>query len=174
MLKKILVWSLPMVLAATAALAQSADDSKDLKQLQKQATRLDNEANQGQEQGAVFDSLSKQLNVPVTTLQTEQKSTNFGFGQLFIANSLATASGKTFDQISQEFKSGKGWGEIAKENNLKLGRVVSDLKRANAQVEKDRADRAQGGGAAAAASQNRQGPPSSHGAAGPAGGRGHH
>ena len=141
MLRKLLLLSLTLALAAVSALAQSTDSPKDLKEMQKQATRLDSKASQGE--GTVLNSLSTQLNVPVATLQAEQKSTNFGPGQLFIANSLATASGKTFDQIAQEFKSGKGWGEIAKENNLKLGKVVSDLKRANTQVEKDRAEQAQ-------------------------------
>ncbi len=142
MLRKLLVWSLPLALAAVTTLAM-ADQSKDLQEMQKQMTKLDNEASQNLGHDAVFASLSKQLNVPVATLQDQQKSTNFGFGQLFIANSLAAATGKSFDAISQEFKSGKGWGEIANENNLKLGKVVSDLKRANRQVERDRTEQAQ-------------------------------
>jgi len=143
LLRRLLVWSLPWTLAAAGVFAQSTNDSKDLQEMQKQATRLDSEASQSQGHEAVLESLSKQLNVPVATLQAEQKSTNFGFGQLFIANSLAAASNKTFEQVSQEFKSGKGWGEIAKENNVKLGRVVSDLKRANKQVQKDRTEQMQ-------------------------------
>lgn len=135
MLRKLLVWSLPVFLAIAAAFAQSTDQSKDVRELQKQADRLDKEANQDQGHDAVFESLSKQLNVPVVTLQAEQKDTGFGFGQLFIANSLAAASGKTFDQVAQEFKGGKGWGQIARENNVRLGNVVSDLKRANKQVQ---------------------------------------
>ncbi len=164
MLKKILVWSLPWALLAAAAFAKSADESKDLQEMQKQATRLDTEANQSQGHEAIFESLSKELNIPVATLQSEQKSTNFGFGQLFIANSLATASGKTFDQISQEFKSGKGWGEIAKENNVKIGKVVSGLKHANQQMERESMEQAhEQGGANAAANRNQQGAPKGHG-----------
>ena len=142
MLRKLLVWSLPLALATVTTLAM-ADQSKDLQEMQKQMTRLDNEASQSLGHDAVFASLSKQLNVPVATLQDQQQSTNFGFGQLFIANSLAASTGKSFDAISQEFKSGKGWGEIANENNLKLGKVISDLKRANRQVERDRTEQAQ-------------------------------
>ncbi len=143
MFRKLLVWSLPLTLAAFSAFAQTTSQSKSVKEMQKQATQLNKEASQPQGQEMVLNSLSKQLNIPVATLQAEQKSTNFGPGELFIANSLAAASGKTFDQISQEFKSGKGWGEIANENNLKLGKVVSDLKRANKQVEKDQSAQAQ-------------------------------
>ncbi len=165
MFRRILIWSLPLAFAAVTAFAQTTDQSKNLKEMQKQATRLDNEAGQGQE--TVFNSLSKQLNIPVDTLKAQQTSTNFGPGQLFIANSLATASGKTFDQMVQEFKSGKGWGEIAKENNLNLGKVVSDLKRANKQVEENRAEQARANEHGSSASQSSEGGgSSSRGAAG--------
>jgi hypothetical protein len=171
MLHRLSGWTLPFALVF--ALAQAADDSKDVRELQKQATRLDNEASQGQE--AVFESLSKQLDVPVATLQDQQKTTNFGFGQLFIANSLAAASGKTFEEISQEFQSGKGWGEIAKENDLKLGKVISDMKRANAQVQRDRTEQTKTADSSTAASgrSHQDAPRGPHGPSGspPAKGR---
>jgi hypothetical protein len=164
MLRKILVWSLPLTLAVVTAFAQTTDQSKNLKEMQKQATRLDKSSNQGQE--TVFNSLSQQLNIPVDTLKAQQTSTNFSPGQLFIANSLAAASGKTFDQMAQEFKSGKGWGEIAKQDNLNLGKVVSDLKRANKKVEENRAEQAQANGHGSNAGNSSEGAGSgSHGAA---------
>ena len=144
MLRKILVRSLPLALAVATAFAQTTDKSENLKEMQKQATRLDNKSSQGQE--IVFDSLSRQLHIPVATLRDQEANTNLGLGQIFIANSLATASGQTFNQMVQEFKSGKGWAEIAKENNLNLGKVVSDLKRANKQLEENRAEQAQTNG----------------------------
>jgi len=140
MLRKLLVWSLPLVLTTAVAFAKSTDGSKELQEMQKQATLLDNEASNSQGHEAIFESLSKQLNIPVETLKAQQQSTKFGFGQLFIANALATASGKTFDQISQEFKSGTGWGVIAKENNVKVGKLVSDLKRANRDMKRERTE----------------------------------
>ena len=121
----------------------------------------------GQEAIEAITGVLEQFNVPVATLQAEQKSTGFGFGELSIAHSLAAATGKSFDQLAQEFKSGKGWGVIARENNVKLGRVVSDLKRANKGVEKDRMERGQarrGSGASAGANSRAGG--RSHGAMG--------
>jgi hypothetical protein len=164
MLRKLLVWSLPLALAIATTFAQTTDQSKNLKEMQKQATRLDKSSNQGQE--AVFNSLSQQLNVPVDTLKAQQTNTKFSPGQLFIANSLAASSGKTFDQLAQEFKSGKGWGEIAKEDNLNLGKVVSDLKRANKKVEEARAEQAQANGHGPnAGNSSESAGSSSHGAA---------
>ena len=80
-----------MALAVVTAFAQTTDQSKNIKEMQKQATRLDKSSNQGQE--TVFNSLSQQLNIPVDTLKAQQTNTNFGPGQLFIANSLAAARG---------------------------------------------------------------------------------
>ncbi|HYK89139.1 MAG TPA: hypothetical protein VE398_10235 [Acidobacteriota bacterium] len=153
MLRKLLIWCFPLALLVTGAYGRPGDDSKEVQQLQKNATRLNDEAKLSKDNQVVFESLSKQLKVPVATLQSEQQSTKFGFGQLFIANSLAQASGKTFDQIAKEFKSGKGWGEIAKENNLKLGKVVSGLKRAGNQLREGRTQQAQAGHAQQGASR---------------------
>ena len=50
--------------------------------------------------------------------------------------------------MAQEFKSGKGWGEIAKEYDLNLGKVVSGLKRANKEAEENRAEQARANGPA--------------------------
>lgn len=141
MLQKLFVSCLSATLFFTVAYPQTSGDSKDLQQLQIQAVRFDDEARQSQGNQAVFESMSKRLNIPVETLQSEKQSTGFGFGQVFIANALAQASGQNFDQIAGEFKAGKGWGKIAKENNLKLGKVVSGLKRASDDLKTQRTER---------------------------------
>ncbi len=167
MLRKLLIWGLPMALLAMFAYAQQADDTKETRRLQKEAARLDDEARQSSGNQVVFESLSTQLKVPVATLEAEQQSTKFGFGQLFIANSLAQASGKSFDQVAQQFQSGKGWGEIARENNVKLGKVVSDLKRAGSQLRNGRLQQAQAG-------RPQQSAPRQHGPVGGAKSKGPH
>ncbi len=131
MFRKLLIGSLSVAFLISTVCAETGDDTKEVKKLQKEAAQLDRSAAQSSGNQVVLESLSGQLNVPVATLQAEQQSTKFGFGQLFIANSLAQSTGKTFDQVAQEFNSGKGWGQIANENNVKLGQVVSNLKRAN-------------------------------------------
>ena len=164
MYRKMLVLSLALALAAGTAVAKTMDQSKNLKEMQKKATLLDNQSSQNQQ--VVFDSLSAQLNIPVDTLKNQQADTNFSPGQLFIANSLAASSGKTFDDIIQEFNTGKGWGEIANENDLNLGKVVSDLKRANKKVEENRTEQARAKEPGKSAGYSSEGSGSaSHGAA---------
>ena len=144
MLRKIAVLLLPLLLVAFMAFAQTNDQSKELKELDKQSAQLTSESNQE----IVFNSLSEQLGISVEDLRAQQKSTTFSPGQLFIANALAAAiedEDVDFESIASEFKSGKGWGVIAKENSVKLGKIISDLKRANKQVEekKNGADKSQ-------------------------------
>ncbi len=141
MLQKVLVSCFSATLWLTIVYPQTGGDSKEVQQLQTQAARLDDEARQNTGNQPVFESLSKQLNVPVDVLQADKQNTGFGFGQLFIAHSLAQASGQSFDQLAGEFRAGKGWGEIAKENNLKLGKVVSGLKRAGNDLKAMRTER---------------------------------
>ncbi len=95
-----------------------ADLNKEINQLNDTAKTLDG-------QKRVLEKISQATGVPATTLEAERKASKLGFGELMIAHLLATATGKTYDQILNEFKSGTGWGKIAKENNVKLGGLVS-------------------------------------------------
>jgi len=73
----------------------------------------------------VLTAISGDTGVPVATLEAQRERTRLGYGGLFIANSLASATGKTFDEIAALKADGHGWGWIAKQNNVKLGPIVS-------------------------------------------------
>ena len=81
--------------------------------------------------------MSADLRVPVETLR-QQRASGLSFGNLFIANSLAKVSGKSFDDILTARQSGRCWSTIAKENNVRLGEVVSQLKRSSRSLEAHR------------------------------------
>lgn len=98
-------------------------------ELEKSVAALD-KADLKPEGPRVLEGISKDTGVPVKTLTEQREKTKLGFGGLFIANALAKETGKTFDQIVALHKDGKGWGQIAKENNVKLGTIVSQAKRA--------------------------------------------
>ena len=70
--------------------------------------------------------ISRETDVPVGTLQAQKAATGLGFGDLENANLLAKASGQSFDAIVAKFKGGEGWGKIAHDMGLNLGRIVSD------------------------------------------------
>jgi len=81
--------------------------------------------------GANVDRISAETGVPVATLQAERASTGLGWGSLEKAHLLANATGQSFDNIVALHQSGHGWGKIAHDNGLNLGRLVSNANRSS-------------------------------------------
>jgi hypothetical protein len=81
--------------------------------------------------GAVLTRISDETGVPVDTLQAERASTGLGYGELENAHLLANASGQSFDDIVAMHQAGEGWGKIAHDNGLNLGRIVSNAHRSS-------------------------------------------
>jgi len=75
---------------------------------------------------ADINRISAETGVPVATLQAERASTGLGWGGLEKAHLLANATGQSFDDIVAMHKNGQGWGKIAQNNGLNLGKVVSN------------------------------------------------
>jgi hypothetical protein len=75
--------------------------------------------------------ISSETGVPVNTLQAEKSATGLGYGDLEAANLLAKASGQSFDNIVAKFKAGEGFGKIAHDMGLNLGKIVSDAHRSH-------------------------------------------
>src|SRR5438046_5893650 len=86
--------------------------------------------------GAVVTRISNETGVPVATLQSERASTGLGWGELenahLLANALAAnGSNLTFNDLVAMHQAGEGWGKIAHDNGLNLGRLVSDAHRSS-------------------------------------------
>jgi hypothetical protein len=79
----------------------------------------------------VLTKISSETGVPVNTLQAQKSATGLGYGELETANLLAKASGQSFDGIVAKFKAGEGWGKIAHDMGLNLGKIVSDAHRSH-------------------------------------------
>src|SRR6266513_4744894 len=81
--------------------------------------------------GANLDRISAETGVPIATLQAERASTGLGWGGLEKAHLLANQSGPSFDTIVGKFQGHEGWGQIAHDYGLNLGRVVSSARRSS-------------------------------------------
>jgi hypothetical protein len=79
--------------------------------------------------GAVLTRISDETGIPVDTLQAERASTGLGYGELETAHLLANESGQSVDDLVAMHSAGEGWGKIAHDNGLNLGRIVSDAHR---------------------------------------------
>jgi hypothetical protein len=75
--------------------------------------------------------ISRQVDVPVTVIEEQRVRTRLGYGGLMIANALAIETGRSFDEVVAMRQSGLSWGQIAQQNNVKLGPIVSRMDRAD-------------------------------------------
>lgn len=112
--------------------------TREERHLDKEAWRIDREASDPAGEDRVLTRLSDDLGLSKETLKQQKEQSGLSYGNLFIANSLAKSSDTTFDQITAERKSGKGWGQIANSHNIRLGEVVSGAKRNAKAVEATR------------------------------------
>ena len=81
--------------------------------------------------GQPVERISDETGVPADMLQAERADTGLGWGELETAHLLADASGQSFDDIVALHQAGEGWGKIARDNGLNLGRIVSDAHRSS-------------------------------------------
>ena len=128
----------------TAALAEDAKDiQKYERKLQAEARDVDKDAARATStpdgQGRLTARIAKQFNVDPSVV-TDLRARLGGFGQATIALALSQELMKRDKSLSQqaalntivaERQSGKGWGEIAHKFDLKVGHVISELKKAD-------------------------------------------
>lgn len=99
--------------------------------LTKATAEINTQAQTNDGRPRVLRAISSETGVAVATLQTEQSANRLGYGDLLIANLLASESGKTFSEIVAMFKAGQGgWGKIANDLRLNLSEIVSKARRA--------------------------------------------
>lgn len=105
--------------------------------LDDQAAAVNRSARTPEGERVVADRLSRDLGIPATTLEAQRQQTKLGWGELLIANRLAQTTGLTFDKVVSEFRSGKGWGQMAGEHNVNLGKLVSEVRESRQAAEND-------------------------------------
>jgi hypothetical protein len=122
---------LTLVLAALLVFGASNVRAEEIVILENTANDFDTWAARTHGREQVLSAISRDTGVPITTLQAQRERSGLGYGGLFIANSLASATGQTFEDIAALKASGHGWGWIAKQNNVKLGPIISRARNAN-------------------------------------------
>lgn len=148
----LLVVGVVALLAASVAGAQvrpvDAGDQKQVEMLQKNAILLDVDAAKASKmpdgQRRVVQTLAKQFKVQ-DTMVTDLRNRQMGYGEIAVAFALSQELMKTDKNLSQQAaldkvlaqrKTGIGWGMIARNLGLKLGNVISEVKKADAHVAK--------------------------------------
>lgn len=115
-------------------------------QLQAEAKRLDAEAatasSTPEGQSRVTQAIAKELKVQESVV-TNLRNKGLGYGEVTIAVALAQELQKrdktlttqqALDRIQARRDAGQGWGEVAHDLDLKLGHVVSEVKKAEKEI----------------------------------------
>lgn len=79
----------------------------------------------------VVDAISRETGVPAPIIQEQRTQYGLGYGGLLIANSLAVETGRPVNELIALKQSGRGWGEIAQQYDVNVGRVMSRAHRAD-------------------------------------------
>jgi hypothetical protein len=133
------------------SMVAQADDAKDMqkneRQVQANTKRLDDDAARAARtpdgQRRLDERLGKQFNVNPSVV-SGLRDRHFSYGQATIALALSQQLMKqdktlsqqaALDKIVADRQAGKGWGVIARDLKLKLGDVVSDVKKADKTAE---------------------------------------
>ena len=115
-------------LAAFTLLASpvQADEAADL---DKQVATMDKQSTEVDDVKPMLEEVSRKTGVPQEKLEKQHRETKMGAGSLYIANTLAKKTGKSFEEIAAARQNGNGWGKVAKDNGVKLGPLVSEAKK---------------------------------------------
>jgi hypothetical protein len=89
--------------------------------------RLDNRAKEISEQDAL-NALSTHLGVPLDTLKQQKAEYKSSVGELYAAHQFAKQTGSDFKSMMTDLKSGKSWGELAKNRKVDMDQFSKDAR----------------------------------------------
>jgi hypothetical protein len=93
--------------------------------LEASAAAIENATAQPDGSRVVVGHLSRKLGISAEVLRQQRARSALGWGDVLIANYLASASQRTFDETVAEHRGGKTWNEVAESHHV----PASDLLR---------------------------------------------
>jgi hypothetical protein len=114
-----------------------ADDETALNQAMR---ALDARAKSAADKKLVLTAVSQQTQVPEKTLETQLRTSRLSYGQLLTANSLASATGTSLDNILARKAKSTGWAALSKELKIAPGSLVTRLRNAEKTVQAGQAN----------------------------------
>lgn len=112
-MKKFLAIILGLVLILTFGAVAMANDT---------TTPEETETDEELENAVIVDNILTAFPDLTAEQITALTDAGWGYGEIIIAASFATKSGKTMDEILALYEAGAGWGEIAKSLGLPVGK----------------------------------------------------
>ncbi len=79
-------------------------------------------------------AVTSQTGVPLDTLKKQRAATGLSFGELLVANSLASGSGKSFNEIVRMKAKAQTWSQLARQLNINIDSISARLRTASESV----------------------------------------
>jgi len=79
-------------------------------------------------------AVSGQTGVPLDTLKKQRAATGLSFGELLVANSLASGSGKSFNEVVRMKAKAQTWSHLAQQLNINIDSISARLRTASESV----------------------------------------
>jgi|GEM_PF-2389453 len=79
-------------------------------------------------------AVSGQTGVSLDTLKKQRAATGLSFGELLVANSLASGSGKSFNEIVRMKAKAQTWSQLARQLNINIDSISARLRTASESV----------------------------------------
>ncbi len=145
-LTKIAVAALGAALLVSPAAADVQSEAQKAEQIQTEAEHINKTAKpmattpEGNQR--IVSALAKEFKVPESTVTGLRDRNRLGYGEVAIVLALSERLAKRDNITTEEAtnrilamrQSGAGWGKISHDLNLKLGPVLSDIRRADKRV----------------------------------------
>ncbi len=80
-------------------------------------------------------AVSWQTKVPIEVLKGQRATSGLTYGELLVANSLATGSGKNIDQVLAFRAKSQNWSQLARKLHIGVGSLIARLKGADESIQ---------------------------------------
>jgi hypothetical protein len=136
--------------------------------LEASAAAIESAAGQPDGDRVVVGHLSRKLGISAEVLRQQRTRSALGWGDVLIANYLATAAKRTFDETVAEHQAGKTWNEVAESHHVPAPELLQYVRESEGAVEQRSEDKGPSGSKTGSAPTHSPG-----GAGGGSGGGGH-
>jgi hypothetical protein len=135
-------WAVSVLIMPALTLTPRQVWSADPPSLEARAAAIDSASQAPDGVRVVVGHLSRKLGIPVDELRAQRAQTGLDWGELLIANELSRQTGLPIDQIVAEFRSPKGWEEIARDHRADLKKLTTEIQASQDAVEQRTEDKA--------------------------------
>jgi hypothetical protein len=136
--------------------------------LEASAAAIESAAGQPDGDRVVLGHLSRRLGISADVLRQQRARSALGWGDVLIANYLAAAATRTFDETVAEHRVGKTWNEVAESHHVSASELLRYVRESEDAVEQRSEDKAPSAGKTGSARSHSPG-----GAGGGSAGGGH-